>query len=407
MTPPPAPWLTVVGIGEDGLPGLSAAARSVIETAAVLVGGARQLALVPDTGAERLEWRGLRETLAAVEALRGRPGVVVLASGDPLHFGLGTTLTRRLDPADLVVLPHVSSFALAAARLRWSIPDCRLLTAHGRPVEGIVPHLIPGARLLVLCADGTTPAALADLLRRHGFGPSRLTALWHLGGPAEGRRDATADAWPPEPTPDLVVMAVDCVAAPGTRVLPRTPGLPDDAFRHDGQLTKRVVRAATVAALQPRPHALLWDVGAGCGSIAIEWMRAADHASAVAIESHDGRRALIADNALALGTPGLTIVAGRAPEALAEAGPAPDAVFVGGAVSRPGVLEACWEALKPGGRLVANAVTAEAEARLLERRAAWNGELTRLAVSHLKPTAGGLHLWEALAPVTQLVAVKP
>lgn len=401
------PWLTVVGIGEDGLPGLSAAARSVIETASVLVGGARQLALVPDSGAERLEWRGLRETLAAVEALRGRPGVVVLASGDPLHYGLGTTLTRRLDPAELVVLPHVSSFALAAARLRWSIPDCRLLTAHGRPVAGIVPHLIPGARLLVLCADGATPAALADLLRRHGFGPSRLTALWHLGGPGEGRRDATADAWAQEPTPDLVVMAVDCVAAPGARVLPRTPGLPDDAFRHDGQLTKRVVRAATVAALQPQPHALLWDVGAGCGSIAIEWMRVADHARAVAIESHDGRRALIADNALALGTPGLTIVAGRAPEALAEAGPAPDAVFVGGAVSRPGVLEACWDALRPGGRLVANAVTAEAEARLLERRAAWDGELTRLAVSHLKETAGGLHLWDALAPVTQLVAVKP
>lgn len=407
-TPVSAPWLTVVGIGEDGLAGLSQAARSVIETASVLVGGGRQLALVPEGGgAERIEWRGLGETLAAVEGLRGRPGVVVLASGDPMLFGLGTTLTRRLDPAELVVLPHASSFSLAAARLRWSIPDCRLLTAHGRPVEGILPHVVPGERLLVLCADGATPAAVADLLRRHGYGPSRLSALWHLGGPREGRRDGTAQTWDDAPTPDLVVLAVTCAAEPGVRPLPRTPGLPDDAFRHDGQITKRVVRAATVSALHPLPGRLLWDVGAGCGSIAIEWMRAADHARAVAIECHDGRRAMIAANALALGTPGLRIVAGHAPVVLAEAGPAPDAVFVGGGVSRPDVLEACWQALRPGGRLVANAVTAEAEARLIACRAAWDGDLTRVAVSHLKQTAGGLHLWEALAPVTQLVAVKP
>jgi precorrin-6Y C5,15-methyltransferase (decarboxylating) len=402
-----APWLSVVGLGEDGLAGLSPVARSVVDSAAVLVGGARHLDLVPPTPAERIAWTTLDGTLAALQARRGTPGVVVLASGDPMLYGLGATLARRFDPVEMVVLPHVSAFSLAAARMGWPLQDCRTLTVHGRPLEGLVPHLVPGRRLLVLSADGSTPAAVADLLRRQGFAPSDLTALWHMGGPREGRRHGTADAWDDAPTPNLNTLALTCRAAPGARVLPCTPGLPDDAFRHDGQLTKRVVRAATVAALAPLAGQVLWDVGAGCGSIAIEWMRAAEGTRAVAIEPHAGRRAMIADNAVALGTPGLAVLAGRAPEALADAGPAPDAVFVGGGVSRAGVLETAWDHLKPGGRLVANAVTAEAEARLIERRAAWNGTLTRIAASHLKETPGGLHVWDALAPVTQLVAVKP
>ncbi|EKV26892.1 Cobalt-precorrin-6y C5-methyltransferase [Caenispirillum salinarum AK4] len=403
----PAPWLTVVGIGEDGLDGLSPAARSVVEEAAVLAGGARHLALAPETDAVRIEWSSLEETLAAIESRRGTPGVVVLASGDPMLYGLGATLARRFDPAEMVVLPHASAFSLAAARMGWPVQDCRLLTVHGRPLEGLIPHLTPGARLLVLSADGTSPAAVAALLTRHGFGPSAITALWHMGGPREGRREGTAEAWDGEPVPDLNTLAVACEADAGARVLPRTPGLPDDAFRHDGQLTKRVARAATVSALAPLPGQVLWDIGAGCGSVAIEWMRAADGAQAVAVELHAGRRAMIAENAATLGTPGLRVVAGEAPAALAEAGPAPDAVFVGGGVSRPGMLDAAWNALKPGGRLVANAVTAEAEARLIDRRAAWNGTLTRISASHLKETPGGLHVWDALAPVTQLVAVKP
>lgn len=403
-----SPWLTVVGIGEDGMDGLAPAARSVVETAALLVGGARHLDLVPDAvRAERLPWSGLEDTVGVILARRGSSGVVVLASGDPMLYGLGATLARRVPPDEMVVLPHASAFSLAAARLGWPLQDCRLLTAHGRPLEAIVPHLTPGARLLILAADGTTPAALAALLRTHGFGPSAMTALWHMGGPREGRRAAPADGWDAVPTPDLVTLAVRCEAEPGTAALPRTPGLPDDAFRHDGQLTKRVVRAAAVSALAPLPGQRLWDVGAGCGSVAIEWMRTCDGTAAVAVEQHAGRRAMIAENARALGTPTLAVVAGTAPDALAEAGPAPDAVFVGGGVSRPGLLETCWAALKPGGRLVANAVTAEAEARLLDRRAAWSGRLSRLAVSHLEETPGGLHAWKALAPVTQLVAVKP
>lgn len=402
-----APWLTVVGIGEDGLAGLSPAARAVVDGATVLVGGARHLALVPDTDKERIQWSTLDETVAAIEARRGASGVVVLASGDPMLYGLGATLARRFDPAEMVVLPHASAFSLAAARMGWPLQDCRLLTVHGRPLEGLIPHLTPGAQLLVLSADGTSAAAVAALLTRHGFGPSRMTALWLMGGPREGRREGTAETWGAEPLPDLNTLAIICTPAPGARVLPRTPGLPDDAFRHDGQLTKRVVRAATVSALAPLPGQVLWDIGAGCGSIAIEWMRSTEGATAVAIEHHAGRRAMIAENAATLGTPGLRVIAGEAPAALAEAGPAPDAVFVGGGVSRAGMLEAAWEALRPGGRLVANAVTAEAEARLLDRRAAWDGTLTRIAASHLKETPGGLHVWDALAPVTQLVAVKP
>ncbi|WP_404382131.1 precorrin-6y C5,15-methyltransferase (decarboxylating) subunit CbiE [Caenispirillum salinarum] len=401
------PWLTVVGIGEDGLAGLSPAARAVIDGAAVLVGGARHLALAASTDAECIQWTTLDETLAAIEARRGSAGVVVLASGDPMVYGLGATLARRFDPAEMVVLPHASAFSLAAARMGWPLQDCRLLTVHGRPLEGLIPHFSPGARLLVLSADGTSPAAVADLLTRHGFGPSTMTALWHMGGPRAGRREGAAETWTAEPVPDLNTLAVTVEAAPDARVLPRTPGLPDDAFRHDGQLTKRVVRAATVSALAPLAGQVLWDIGAGCGSVAIEWMRAAEGGHAVAIEHHAGRRAMIAENAATLGTPGLRVVAGEAPAVLAEAGPAPDAVFVGGGVSREGMLDAAWDALKSGGRLVANAVTAEAEARLLDRRAAWNGTLTRIAATHLKETPGGLHVWDALAPVTQLVAVKP
>lgn len=401
------PWLTLVGIGEDGLDGLAPAVRTLVLTAPTVVGGQRHLDMVPaDHPATRIPWAGLTETLAAILVRRHTP-VVVLASGDPMHYGLGATLTRHLDPAEMAVLPHVGAFSLAAARLGWAVQDVRCLTVHGRPPESIVPHLAPGARLLVLAADGTTAAELCPMLADRGYGPSLVSALWHLGGPREGRRDATAAGWGAATTPDLVTLAITCRAAEGARVLPRTPGLPDDAFRHDGQLTKRVVRAATLAALAPLPGQRLWDVGAGCGSIAIEWLRAVDGASAVAIEQDAGRRAMIAENARTLGTPGLEVVAGEAPVALADAGAAPDAIFVGGGVSRPTLLEACWEALKPGGRMVANAVTVEAEARLIARRAAWDGTLTRLAVSHPAATPGGLLAWKALAPVTQLVAVKP
>lgn len=386
-------WLSIVGIGEDGLNGLSPAARTLVESAEVLVGGARHLAMVPGTQ-ERHPWPS---PFAAAEALLAslKPRrVVVLASGDPMWFGAGATLARWFDPGEMTILPHPGAFSLAAARLAWPLQDCLCLTAHGRPVAALALHLIPGRRLLVLSEDGRTPAAIAALLQEKGFGRSRLVVLERLGGPAAAVHEGV-----PVAVGDLNLVAVEVAGSGG---LPLVPGLSDDAFEHDGQLTKRDIRAVTLAALAPLPGRLLWDVGAGSGSVAIEWMRAGGRA--VAIEDRADRVDRIARNAVGLGVPGLEIVRGRAPDALPYSDP--DAVFVGGGVSQPGVIEACWAALRPGGRLVANAVTVEAEAVLLAFRAAHGGDLKRLSVAHLK-TTGAFHTWDPAAPVTQYVGVKP
>lgn len=395
------PWLSVIGIGEDGLAGVSPAARTLIEGAEVLAGGARHLAMIPPGAAERLPWpspfaTGVEEILAR----RGR-AVCVLASGDPMWFGIGATLARHVDPAEMTVLPHPGAFSLAAARMLWPLHEAAALTVHGRPIEALALHLRPGARLLVLSEDGRSPSLIADLLRTHGYGDSRMTVFEHLGGAAEARTDAAACDWEAE-TADLNTVAVLCRAAPGVRVLSTAPGLPDDAFLHDGQLTKREIRAVTLAALGPLPGAVLWDLGAGCGSIAIEWMRAGGRAAAV--ERSAARCGLIARNAAVLGVPGLDIVQGAAPAVLPEG--RPDAVFVGGGCSQPGLLDAAWAALPPGGRMVANAVTAEGEAALLAWRQTHGGALTRLAVSRLGPT-GSLHTWHPAMPVTQYAGDKP
>jgi precorrin-6Y C5,15-methyltransferase (decarboxylating) len=399
----PAPWLTVIGMGEDGPEGLSPVARHCLETAETVIGGQRLLDRLAD-GPEKISWTTLTETLAAIAARRGRPTVVV-ATGDPLWFGLGATLARRLDAAEMTVVPHPGAFSLAAARLGWPLQDCLCLSAHGRPIEALPLHFAPGARLLVLSADARTPETLCRLLAAEGYGPSPVVVLSHLGGPAEARAAGTAETWR-QIVPDLNVVAVACRLAPGARPRSRLPGLPDDAFDHDGQITKREIRAATLAALGPWPGARLWDVGAGAGSVAIEWMRGCPGATAVAIEQDSKRLLRIARNALALGVPGLELVDGRAPGALMDRDDTPDAIFVGGGVSRPGLLEACWRRLPAGGRLVANAVTVEAEARLLAFHACHGGTLTRLAVSRLAPV-GPLSRWDPLAPVTQLVAETP
>ncbi len=393
------PWLTVIGIGEDGLAGLSAAARALIDSAEVLVGGARHLAMVP-AAALRLEWASPfaanRDLLAAQRDRR----VVVLASGDPMWFGIGATLTRWFEPAEMTVLPQAGAFSLAAARLAWPLQECLCLTAHGRPVETLALHLAPGRRLLVLSEDGRTPELVADLLRRLGWGASLLTVLEHLGGPNERIRRATAAQWQ-EACADLNLVAVECVAAAGTRPLSTSGGLPDDAFLNDGQMTKREIRAVTLSALAPLPGELLWDVGAGCGTVAIEWMRAGGRA--IALEPRPERCDLIARNAAGLGVPGLDIRRATAPGGLPEG--EPDAIFIGGGLSRPGVLGACWAALRPGGRLVTNAVTAEGEAALFAFHAAHGGAMTRLAVSRLKPV-GGFHSWHPAMPVTQYLGIK-
>jgi precorrin-6Y C5,15-methyltransferase (decarboxylating) len=399
------PWLAAVGIGDDGLAGLSPAARAIIETAEVLVGGARHLAMVPKTAAERFPWQQpFADTIAAIAARRGRR-VVVLASGDPMWYGAGATLARHFPREEMAVFPHPGAFSLAAARLGWSIAGCTTLSLHGRPLDALRLHLAEGRRLLILSEDGATPAAVARLLSEAGWGPSQITALEHLGGAAEATHSATAAEWNKRRVADLNTIALECHAAPGTRGLSRLAGLPDNAFEHDGQLTKREIRAATLAALAPLPGELLWDVGAGCGSIAIEWLRADDLVSAIAIERDTARAAMIARNAAMLGVPRLRIIPGAASTALAGLAP-PDAVFIGGGLGDPALLPSVWQALRPGGRLVANVISTAGERALLDWHAAHGGALTRLAVSRAEPL--GRHLgWRPLAPVTQLTCTKP
>jgi precorrin-6Y C5,15-methyltransferase (decarboxylating) len=396
------PWLTIVGIGDDGL---APAARSLIEAAEIIVGGARHLAMIGESKAERLAWRQpFADSIAAITARRGRR-VVVLASGDPMWHGAGATLARHFAREEMTIIPHPGAFSLAAARLGWPLSECATLSLHGHPLDTLRLHLAEGRRLLILAEDGMTAARVAGLLRDGGWGPSRMTVLEHLGGTAEATHSAAATDWGTRRTADLNTIALECRAEPGTRGLPRLAGLPDDAFAHDGQLTKREIRAATLAALAPLPRERLWDVGAGCGSIAIEWLRADDHTAAIAIERDAARVGLIAQNAATLGVPRLEIVHGAAPAAL-DGLAAPDAIFVGGGLADAALLPRLWQALRPGGRLVANAVTADGERALLDWQAAQGGHLTRLAISRAEPL--GAHLgWRALAPVTQLFCVKP
>ncbi len=398
-------WLEIVGIGEDGLAGLSPAAHAAIARARVLVGGKRHLALVPDGAQERWAWptpfdAGIEKLLA----LRGTK-VCVLASGDPLWFGVGATLARRLAKDEYRIHPAPSSFTLAAARMGWPLQDVATLSVHGRPIEALHPHLQPGAKLLVLSDSGETPAAIARMLCARGFSASEVAVLEHMGGEGETRIDARADAFPPERRRDLNVVAIACVADAQTPLLPIVAGLPDEAYLHDGQLTKRDMRAATLARLAPYPGALLWDVGAGCGSIGIEWMRAHPACRAIAIERDEARRGMIATNAKNLGVPGLRIVAGTAPAALDEL-ETPDAVFIGGGASEAGMLEKCWAALRPGGMLVSNAVTLQSEAVLIAARETYNGELVRISVAHASPV-GKFDAWRTAMPVTILTARKP
>ncbi|MBB5118702.1 precorrin-6Y methyltransferase [Streptomyces eurocidicus] len=400
--------VTVVGIGADGWPGLAPGARDALRAAEVLVGGPRQLDLLPeDCTGERVPWPSpLRPAVPGLLAAHAGRRVCVLASGDPMFFGIGRTLVDVLGGAGLLrVLPHPSSVSYACARLGWSLEDTEVVSLVGRPLGALVAALHPGRRLLVLSAGAGTPAEVAALLAARGFGPSRLTLLEQLGGERERRAEGPAEGWPHPPGDALNVLAVECRAAGGTPRLPLTPGLPDEAFEHDGQLTKRHVRAVTLATLAPTPGELLWDVGGGSGSIGIEWMRAHRSCRAVAVERDPVRAGRIARNAEALGVPALRVVTGPAPAALAGL-PTPDAVFVGGGLTAPGLLDACWQALPAGGRLVANTVTLESEALLTEWYRRHGGELTRLAVARAVPV-GGFTGWRQAMPVTQWSAVKP
>lgn len=396
----------VVGIGADGWAGLSAAARRELHAAEVLMGSARQLALVPEATAERVAWPSpmLPALPALIASHRGRR-VCVLASGDPMFHGIGTTLVRLLGTDRVRVLPHPSSASLACARLGWAVDRVEVVSVVTRPVESLHAAVHQGRRVLVLSADGRTPARVAALLAARGYGGSPMTVLERLGGAEERVIHGTAGGWSLPVAHDLNVVAVECRADAGTVPLPCVSGLPDEAFEHDGQLTKSEVRAVTLSRLAPVPGELLWDVGAGAGSVAIEWMRAHPANRAVAVDSHPERAVRISRNAAGLGVPGLNVVTGPAPAALAGLEP-PDAVFIGGGVTVPGVVEGCWEALRPGGRLVANAVTVESEAVLASWHGELGGDLVRLAVSRAAPV-GGFTGWRPMMPVTTWTAIKP
>ncbi len=395
------PWLTLVGIGEDGLDGLSPVARRLVDSAEVLVGGERHLAFIDSHRAERLAWRSpLTATFDEIAARRGRR-VVILASGDPMWFGVGATLAGRFPPEEMTVVPHPGAFSLAAARLGWPLGEVTTLTLHARPLDRLALHLAPGARLLVLTEDGKAPISIAEYLTARGWGASQLILLERLGGDQERRLESSAAKWPHATAADLNTLAIACVAGPKVRPLSRAAGLPDDAFVNDGQLTKREVRAATLSALAPLPGQTLWDVGAGSGAISIEWLRAAPGTRAFAVERDASRRDFILRNAATLGVPELNLVAGEAPAVLGDL-PSPDAVFVGGGLSSEGLVETCLNALKPGGRLVANAVTVEGEARLFALHGKHGGQLTRIAVSRAEPV-GAFQGWRSLMPVTQWI----
>ena len=398
-------WLTVIGMCEDGFEGLSAATKLMLQNAEVIVGSTRLLNFLPTLKAERHEWpQPFSKVIERIKPLKGRK-TVILATGDPMNYGVVRKLLEFIPFTEMEIIPNLSAFSLVAARMGWSLPDCDTLTLHGRDEANIEAFIQPGAKLIVLTAGKVTIFEVARRLWARGFDQSKITVLENMGGEHEKISTHIADAMPDQDFSDLSTIGVECLAEPEAKVWSRLAGLPDEAFLHDGQLTKREVRAATLAALAPAPDQLLWDIGAGCGSVAIEWMRSTRGCEAIAFEAIAERLKMIAQNADRLGAPRLKIVAGEAPSTLGNR-PAPDAVFIGGGVGIPGVFETAWEHLNPGGRLVANVVTIEGEMHLYDLQEKHGGDLVRIDISHLTPIGP----YRALKPrmaVTQWRAQKP
>ncbi|MEM0988400.1 MAG: precorrin-6y C5,15-methyltransferase (decarboxylating) subunit CbiE [Pseudomonadota bacterium] len=408
-------WIDIIGIGEDGVAGLSPAALAALERAETVIGGDRHHSLTQGLKAQRIAWPHPFDALIdTIRAHKPRP-LAILATGDPLWFSVGARILREIPAAEVTVHPQLSAFQWAAARMGWSLADIETVTAHGRPAAQVIPYFWPGARLLILTAGAETPGQIAQALSAAGYGASAMAVLGALGGAGESRHDGTANAWaeqdPAVGLPAFHTLAVHCQGAPATP-LPRW-GLPDDAFEHDGKLTKLPIRSLTLARLMPARGEVLWDIGVGCGSVAIEWMRAASDAIAVGFDPKPDRLATARQNANRLGAPRLTLIDGAAPEAL-DTVPAPkgtqadlrrpDAVFIGGGLSEA-VFQRAWDALPPGGRLVANAVTLESEAVLLTLHARHGGTLMRLATQTASPV-GGMTGWRPAMPVTQWALIK-
>lgn len=407
---PQGRWLSIVGIGEDGIEGLGELARGLIESAEFVFGGARHLSLAAPLirGTARPWGSPFDQSVAEVLQFRGRP-VCVLASGDPFQHGVGSVLARHVAPDETIAIPALSAFSLAASRLLWPLPQITLLSLCGRSLDLIRPHLHPGARILALTSGAAAPGAIADLLCTTGFGESTVTVLDALGGPRERVRSARASAFSLDQITALNTIAIEVVAGPAARILPRVAGLADELFEHDGQITKREIRALTLSALAPRHAEYLWDIGAGSGSVAIEWMLADPSLSAVAIERRSDRAARIRRNAATFGVPDLQVIEAAAPQVLNSLQP-PNAIFIGGGATAPGLIETARGALCTHGRLVINAVTLESEALLLKAHAEFGGTLTRIDIHHARPIGGeDTHFssWRPSNPITQWTWVKP
>lgn len=402
---PIKPWLSIIGLGEDGVEGLSGDARERITAAALVVGGRRHLDLVAALiNGEKRTWASpLTDTIPELIARRGQP-TVALASGDPFLYGVGATLARHLSPAEMDVFPQPSSLALAATRLGWAEQDCAIVSLAGRPLAMLRPALQPGTRILVLSAHARTPHQVCTALTDWGFGDSRVTVLEALGGPRERVRARPARHFDLPDVAALNLLAIEVAAEPDALVIPHAAGLPDDWLEHDGQITKREIRAVTLSSLRPSAGALLWDVGCGSGSVSIEWLLAHPGTRAIALDHHAGRAARAARNAERLGVPRIDVRIGRAPEALADL-PAPDAAFLGGGIRDPAVIDAAWSALHAGGRLVVNAVALESQQTVTAAWQRYGGELLRLSVERVG-NLGGLHALRPAIPVLHWAAVK-
>ena len=392
-------WLSLIGIGEDGAEALSPAARTLLAQAQLVVGGARHLALAGPLAAKTMTWPSpMAAAIPEILARRGSP-VCVLASGDPFFYGAGSLLSAHVRPEEMQCLPAPSAFSLAAARLNWSLQECCLVSLHGREFERIIPALQPHAKILCLSWDETTPPRLAKLLCEKGLGPSRIIVMEAMGGPRERLRESTAQAFGVEGIDPLNLVAIEIAATAQSQILPVASGLADSWFETDGQLTKWEVRAVALSSLAPRRGELLWDVGAGSGSVAIEWLLCHPANRAIAIESRADRASRITRNALSLGVPQLEIITGKAPEAFANL-PQPQAIFVGCGGGDTQLLDRAYAALPSGGRLVVNAVTIETEAELISRFKALGGGLLRIEIAHADPL-GSFHGWRPALPVTQ------
>ncbi|QYX31527.1 precorrin-6y C5,15-methyltransferase (decarboxylating) subunit CbiE [Sphaerospermopsis torques-reginae] len=400
-------WLSIIGIGEDGIQGLSAIALSILNQAKIIIGGERHLAMLPpEDYREKIKWKSpFHSSITEIINRRGEgKSICILASGDPMCYGVGATIIKHIPIDEITIIPSPSAFSLACSRLGWNFTETETLSLCGRPVSLLQSYIYSGAKLLILSAGKNTPKNVAEILTKRGYGNSKITVLERMGGMNERVFTGVANSWKERDIASLNTIAVECIADLGITGLSRFPGLPDSAFHHDGQLTKREVRAVTLSTLAPLPGELLWDIGAGCGSISIEWMRSNMRCGAIAIEQNTNRLNYIADNAAALGTPNLQIIAGKSPEVIQNL-PTPDAIFIGGGVTAPGLFDICWNALKIGGRMVANVVTLEGEKTLFEWYEKVGGNFTRISIQRAEPIGKFLG-WKGMSQVTQWVAYK-